>query len=82
MSSADETIRAESLRKVPHLKSCPYWDRATFLGWVCHRLQFAYYDGGLVRYNDRVYYVNRTQIESLRPWLHWNLRKTISVIGT
>jgi len=74
-----ETIRADALSKIPHLKTCPHWDRATFLGWVSCRLQFATYDGGLVKYDNRIYYVNRSQIEALRPWIRWDLRKKVTV---
>ena len=76
----EETIRASSLRKIPHLKSCPYWDRAVFIGRVNHRLRFANYDGGLVKYDGRIYYVNRSQIEALNRFVHWNLKKQITVL--
>lgn len=75
-----DTIKASTLRKIPHLKTCPYWDRATFLGRISHRLKFANYDGGLVKYENRIYYVNLSQIEALRPWIRWNVRKSITVI--
>jgi len=79
-SASGETIKADTLRKIPQLKTCLYWDRATFLGCVSYRLQFANYDGGLVKYEDRVYYVNRSQIEALRPWTRWDLRKKVTVV--
>ncbi len=75
-----ETIKAAALRKVPQLKSCPYWDRAIFLGRISYHLSFANYDGGLVRYDNRIYYVNRSQIEALRPWVRWDLRKRVTVV--
>jgi hypothetical protein len=75
-----ETINASNLRRIPHLTDCPFWDRAVFLGRISYRTRVAYYDGGLVRYDDRVYYVNRSQIEALRKYLRWNLRKTIRVV--
>ncbi len=75
-----DTIASDVLRKVPQLRSCPRWDRATFLGCVQHTLEFASYDGGLVLYEDRMYYVNRSQIEALRPFVRWNLRKFIRVV--
>ncbi len=78
--ASGETITADTLRKVPHLKTCSYWDRATFLGWVSYRLQFASYDGGLVKYENRVYYVNGSQIEALRPRTRWDLRKKVAVV--
>ena len=75
-----DTIKASALRKIPHLKTCPYWDRATFLGRICHRSKLVNYDGGLVKYENRVYYVNLSQIEVLRPWIRWDMRKKITVI--
>ena len=80
MTAQNAVVRASVLRKLPHLKSCPYWDRATFLGCVSHRLPFAHYDGGLVTYNGVLYYITRSQIEALRPWLRWNLRAEVAVI--
>jgi hypothetical protein len=79
-SSPGETIKATTLGKVPHLKTCPFWDRATFLGCVSHQLKFASYDGGLVKYENQIYYVNRSQIEALRPYVRWDLRKKITVV--
>jgi len=79
-SSSGDTITADMLRKIPHLKTCPYWDRATFLGSVTHQMKFASYDGGLVKYENRIYYVNRSQIEALRPYVRWDLRKKITVV--
>ncbi len=75
-----ETIKASSLRRIPQLKVCPYWDRAVFLGVINHKLAFANYDGGLVKYDGRIYYVSRSQIEALRSFVHWNQKKKITVI--
>jgi hypothetical protein len=79
-SVSKETIHASSLRRIPQLTDCPFWDRAVFLGRISHRVKVANYDGGLVRYDGRIYYVNRSQIEALRSFVRWNLRKTIRVI--
>jgi hypothetical protein len=75
-----DTITTSVLRKIPQLKTCPRWDHAVFLGRVRHSLAFASYDGGLVVYEDRIYYVNLSQIEALRPFVRWDLKKRISVI--
>ena len=75
-----DTIKASALKKIPHLKTCPYWDCATFLGRISHRSKFVNYDGGLVTYENKIYYVNLSQIEALRPWIRWNMRKKITVI--
>jgi len=75
-----DSIRATELRKIPHMKACPRWDEATFLGSVVHRTQFASYDGGLVHYGGRIYYIARSQIDALRPWVKWNTARKITVI--
>jgi hypothetical protein len=75
-----ESIKSSNLRKIPHLKTCPYWDRAVFLGRITHRVKLANYDGGLVNYDGRIYYVNMSQIEALRAFVRWDLKKFIHVI--
>jgi len=75
-----DKIAASALKKIPHLKTCPYWDRATFLGRISYRFTLASYEGGLVRYDNAIYYVNLSQIEALRPWIYWDMRKKITVI--
>ena len=79
-SVTEDTIKASTLQEDPPPQDLPYWDRATFLGRISHRLKFANYDGGLVKYDNRIYYVNRSQIEALRPWIRWDVRKMITVI--
>jgi hypothetical protein len=79
-SVSKETIKAGNLRKIPQLKACPYWDRAVFLGTLSYKVQFANYDGGLVKYDGRIYYVNRSQIEALQSFVHWDMKKRINVI--
>ena len=76
----DDTIKASSLRRIPQLKACPRWDKAVFLGTLSHRVAFATYDGGLVKYDGRIYYVSRSQIEALHSFVRWNQRKRITVI--
>jgi hypothetical protein len=75
-----ESIKASNLRKIPQLKACPYWDRAVFLGRIVHKTAVANYDGGLVKYDGRIYYVNRSQIEALQAYVHWDQRKSVTVI--
>jgi len=75
-----ETIKASNLRHIPQLKACPFWDRAVFLGTINYRTKVANYDGGLVKYDGRIYYVNRSQIEALQAYVRWNRRKKITVI--
>jgi hypothetical protein len=79
-SVSKETIKASSLRKIPQLKACPYWDRAVFMGRLSYKTQVANYDGGIVKYDGRIYYVNRSQIEALQTFVRWDLKKHIRVI--
>lgn len=75
-----DTIKAGALRKIPHLRSCPMWDHAVFLGRVSYDIKVANYDGGLVKYEGRIYYVNKAQIETLSNWVRWDLKKEITVL--
>ncbi len=79
-SVSKESIKASNLRRIPQLKACPYWDRAIFLGTLTYKVQFANYDGGLVKYDGRIYYVNRSQIEALSTYVRWDMKKRITVI--
>ena len=79
-SVSKESIKAGNLRRIPQLKACPFWDRAVFLGRVVHKTQVANYDGGLVKYDGRIYYVNRSQIEALQAFVHWDLKKNVTVM--
>jgi hypothetical protein len=79
-SVSKESIKASNLRKIPQLKVCPYWDRAIFLGRISYKTKVANYDGGLVKYDGRLYYVNRSQIEALQAFVRWDQRKRIAII--
>jgi hypothetical protein len=79
-SISGDMIKTSTLRRIPHIKACPYWDRAVFLGTISHKLKFANYDGGLVKYDGRIYYINRSQIEALRGFVRWDLKKRINVV--
>ena len=74
------TIRAAELRRIPILKSCPYWDQAEFLASVHYKAPFCVFDGGLVMYDGRLYFVTRSQIRALQPWVRWNLARTVTVV--
>jgi hypothetical protein len=76
----NDAIRATHLRKIPHLKDCPAWSEASFLGRVIYKPKFGNYDGGLVKYAGRLYYINKAQIEALQPWVKWNTNKILTVI--
>ena len=75
-----DSISSTSLRKIPHLKDCPFWDQAEFIGRIYYKVKYGTYDGGLVKYDGRIYYINKGQMEALRSFLHWDLKKVVTVI--
>jgi hypothetical protein len=75
-----DSISSAVLKKIPQMKDCPRWDHAEFLGTIRYTTPYAAYEGGLVVYENAIYYVNRAQIEALRSFVRWNLKKRISVI--
>ncbi len=75
-----EAIRASTLRKIPHLKTCPAWDEAEFMGRIFHTVNHATYDGALVKYKGTLYYINIAQVHALVKFVRWNLKKAITVI--
>lgn len=81
MRGKDFTVELASLRKIPQLVNCPRWDRVDFLGRLDYRTDLAIYNGGLVRYEGKLYYVSKAQIESLRGMVRWDLRKSVVVPG-
>lgn len=81
MRGKDFSVDSASLRKTPQLVKCPRWDRVEFLGSLNCRTDLATYDGGLVKYEGKLYYVSRAQIESLRGMVRWNVKKRVEVLG-
>ena len=73
------SINADTLRTTPQLMDCPHWDQAEFLGCLNYHTERAIYDGALVKYEEKLYYVNKAQIESLRRLHRWNLKKAVTV---
>ncbi len=74
-------VRLAELRKIPQLKTCDNWQHVLFLGRVRHTLPHAVYDGGLVKLQDRIYYINSRQIETVRRFAGFrNLNRVITVV--
>ncbi|MCB1191476.1 MAG: hypothetical protein H7A23_01145 [Leptospiraceae bacterium] len=76
----DNTIKELYLKKVPSLKTCDDWKKVTEVGLVDHRTKFAHYKGGLVRYGEKLYFVNEQRIEAIAPYRSWNFKIKIKVI--
>lgn len=78
-SVKDGKIRELHLARIPTLKTVENWDNVKPLGLINHRTKHAYYKGGLVKYNDRIYYISDAKIDSLSQWINWKFPTTIKV---
>ena len=79
-SVEDGKIREVHLSKIPTLKTCENWDRVKPLGLVNHRTKHAHYKGGLILYNEKIYYISDQKIDSLSQWIKWKFPMTLEVI--
>lgn len=76
----ENTIKSIHLRKIPKLLTCEHWDKATFLGRVSHTFAHSKLDGGLIKYEGRIYYINIKQISALISYIKWPTHKYLKVI--
>ncbi len=79
-SVIDNTIKANHLKHIPKLKTCDRWQDVIFLGRVNYSFKHSTYNGGLVKYNGKIYYINAKQIQSLINFTKWNTSNIIKVI--
>lgn len=68
------------MRKVPVLKTCENWNDVQEVGLVDHKTKYAYYNGILVKYGDRLFYVSEERMQALAPFRKWTSTDKIRVI--
>lgn len=78
----DNSIKELYLKKVPSLKTCDDWKKVSEVGLVDHRTKFAHYKGGLVRYGEKLFFVNEQRLEAIAPYRSWNFKTKIKVTDT
>ncbi|HPA72483.1 MAG TPA: hypothetical protein PKY31_09450 [Spirochaetota bacterium] len=76
----DGSIRELYLGKIPHLKTCNNWREVEPIGWVDHQMKLAHYKGGLVKLNDRIYFVKEQTINAISEFVKLSFKHTITVI--
>jgi len=76
----DGQIKELHLRKLPILKTTTNWKKVQLIGWVDHQMKYTYYKGGLVKVNDKLYFVQDKTIKALQEFMDWNFPKKIFVI--
>ncbi len=76
----DNKIKSTHLKHIPKLKACDRWQDVTFLGRVNYSFKHSNYDGGLIKFNSKIYYINAKQIQSLSSYVKWNTENIINVV--
>lgn len=64
-------IRELHLQKIPVLKTCNNWKEIKPIGWIDHKMRHSHYRGGLVKLNDKIYFVREQTINALSEYIRW-----------
>ncbi len=73
-------IKELHLRKLPVLKAVDNWKKVILVGWVDHQMKHTHYKGGLVKLNDKLYFVQEKTIKALQEFMDWSFPLKIKVI--
>ena len=76
----ENNIRELYLYKIPVLKNCENWALVKEIGLVEFKGKHALYNGALVSYGEKVFYIPHSRIEALSPYRKWKFRNKINVI--
>jgi len=75
------TISELYLRKLPVLKTTTNWKKIELIGWINYQMKHAYYKGGLVKLNGKLYFVQEKTINALQEFMNWDFPTHIEVIS-
>ncbi|MCP4131404.1 MAG: hypothetical protein GY754_10525 [bacterium] len=73
-------IKELHLRKLPFLKTTTDWKKVELIGWVDHQMKYTHYKGGLVKANNKLFFVQEKTIKALQEFLDWKFPRRIVVI--
>jgi hypothetical protein len=76
----DGTIRELHLSKIPQLKTCNNWREVEPIGLVDHKMKYSHYRGGLVKLNDKLYFVTDKTITAINEFIKLEFRHRINVV--
>lgn len=79
-SVKDGVIRELHLRKLPVLKTVDNWKKVEPVGWIDYQMKHAYYKGGLVKLNGKLYFVQDKTIKALQEFIEWKFPLKIQVV--
>lgn len=77
----DGQIRELYLTKIPVLKTTSNWKQIEIIGSIDHQTKHAHYKGGLVRLNEKIYFVKENTIKALESFMKFKFPRKISVIS-
>ena len=72
-------VRELYLYQVPLLKTCDNWSAVKEVGRVDFKGKHANYNGGLIRYANKIYFVPEARIQALSPYRKWNFKAKLKV---
>jgi len=75
----DGQIKELHLKKLPVLKTTGNWRAVELIGWIDHQMKYTHYKGGLVKLNNKLYFVQDKTIQALREYMDWKFPTRILV---
>ncbi len=74
-------IKEIQLKKLPLLKTVTNWQEVEYLGWVDYQMKYSYYDGAIVKADNKLFYVQEKTVSALQAFITWNSGKKIQVVA-
>ena len=79
-SLEDYNIRELYLYQLPVLKTCNNWPAVKEIGRVIFEGKHSNYNGGIVKYAEKLYFVPAPRLKALAAYRKWNFKKMIKVV--
>ena len=79
-SIENHTIRELYLYQLQILKTCNNWPAVKEIGRVDFKGKHANYNGGIVQYGGKFYFVPDITLQALASYRKWNFKNTIRVL--
>lgn len=76
----DGSIRELHLKKLPVLKTTNNWRKVEPVGWIDHQMKYTHYKGGLVKLNEKLYFVQERTVKAVEEFIKFRFPRKINVI--
>ncbi len=77
----DGKIRELHLSRIPVLKTCNNWKNVKPIGWIDHEMTHSHYKGGLVKFNEKIYFVKESTFNAINQYIKFRFLQLIEVIS-